>query len=213
MCGLNNSNQTVSEPGNALIKWRCQHVIGLQDVFNLLPNLGVEELTRAFAVKGNDMMLVIYLASLVRSVLALHNLLCNKVRWRLGLIGCGLSLPHVRMCLHAVAHMCIVRIPSMRCIAQCTQGAIVSPVGRHVARQARCQPSAESSTAGKGQLLITSQMHLLLAAASAALAQEWPGTDANKLPSAAAVHKPPCSTMQIQQCKLKLEVCCMRHQL
>ena len=50
-----------------------------QDVFNLLPNLGVEELTRSFAVKGNDMMLVIYLASLVRSVLALHNLLCNKV--------------------------------------------------------------------------------------------------------------------------------------
>ena len=51
----------------------------MQDVFNLLPNLGVQELTRAFAVKSNDMMLVIYLASLVRSVLALHNLLCNKV--------------------------------------------------------------------------------------------------------------------------------------
>lgn len=50
----------------------------LQDVFNLLPNLGVQELTRSFAVKSNDMMLVIYLASLVRSVLALHNLLSNK---------------------------------------------------------------------------------------------------------------------------------------
>ncbi|KAK9800760.1 hypothetical protein WJX73_008123 [Symbiochloris irregularis] len=54
----------------------------LQDVFNLLPNLAVEELTRAFAIKGNDMMLVIYLASLVRSVLALHNLLCNKEQQR-----------------------------------------------------------------------------------------------------------------------------------
>ena len=55
---------------------------GLQDVLNLLPNLNVEELTRAFAVKSNDMMLVIYVASLVRSVLALHNLLNNKVRTR-----------------------------------------------------------------------------------------------------------------------------------
>ena len=52
---------------------------GLQDVLNLLPNLNVGELTRAFSVKSNDMMLVIYVASLVRSVLALHNLLNNKV--------------------------------------------------------------------------------------------------------------------------------------
>eukprot|EP00884_Botryococcus_braunii_P014364 jgi/Botrbrau1/22929/Bobra.0030s0007.1 len=50
----------------------------LQDVMNLLPNLGVEELSHAFAVKSNDMMLVIYLASVIRSVLALHNLIENK---------------------------------------------------------------------------------------------------------------------------------------
>ena len=53
---------------------------GLQDVCNLLPNTDVGELTRAFSVKSNDMMLAIYVASLVRSVLALHNLLNNKVR-------------------------------------------------------------------------------------------------------------------------------------
>ncbi|KAK4480284.1 hypothetical protein RD792_013352 [Penstemon davidsonii] len=51
----------------------------LQDVFNLLPNLNVLELVKAFAVKTNDMMLVIYLSSLIRSVIALHNLINNKV--------------------------------------------------------------------------------------------------------------------------------------
>jgi len=50
----------------------------LQDTFNLLPNLNVEELVRSFAVKTNDMMLVIYLSSLIRSVVALHNLINNK---------------------------------------------------------------------------------------------------------------------------------------
>lgn len=53
-------------------------VYQLQDVFNLLPNLNVEELMRSFAVKSNDMMLVIYVSSLIRSVLALHNLIDNK---------------------------------------------------------------------------------------------------------------------------------------
>ncbi|KAH8496939.1 hypothetical protein H0E87_019603 [Populus deltoides] len=49
------------------------------DVFNLLPNLNVADLIKAFAVKTNDMMLVIYLSSLVRSVVALHNLINNKM--------------------------------------------------------------------------------------------------------------------------------------
>ncbi|KAG6436634.1 hypothetical protein SASPL_101536 [Salvia splendens] len=51
----------------------------LQDVFNLLPNLNVSELVKSFAVKTNDMMLVIYLSSLIRSVIALHNLINNKM--------------------------------------------------------------------------------------------------------------------------------------
>lgn len=50
----------------------------LQDVFNLLPNLSVEELLRSFAIKSNDMMLAVYLASMIRSVLALHNLIDNQ---------------------------------------------------------------------------------------------------------------------------------------
>eukprot|EP00294_Goniomonas_avonlea_P016568 CAMPEP_0114554354 /NCGR_PEP_ID=MMETSP0114-20121206/8169_1 /TAXON_ID=31324 /ORGANISM="Goniomonas sp, Strain m" /LENGTH=321 /DNA_ID=CAMNT_0001739403 /DNA_START=20 /DNA_END=985 /DNA_ORIENTATION=- len=51
----------------------------LQEIFNLLPNLQVEELVRAFAVKTNDMMLVVYLSSCIRSVVALHNLINNKL--------------------------------------------------------------------------------------------------------------------------------------
>ncbi|KAD3641568.1 hypothetical protein E3N88_30792 [Mikania micrantha] len=51
----------------------------LQDAFNLLPNLNVADLIKAFAVKTNDQMLVIYLSSLIRSVIALHNLINNKM--------------------------------------------------------------------------------------------------------------------------------------
>ena len=73
-----------------------------QDIFNLLPNVNVESLSKALSggirelnahpnvllshtlhllppsVKSNDMMLVVYVASLIRSVLALHNLIDNK---------------------------------------------------------------------------------------------------------------------------------------
>lgn len=52
----------------------------LQDVFNLLPNLNVQELARAFAHKSNDMMAVIYLSSIIRSVVSLHSLIENKER-------------------------------------------------------------------------------------------------------------------------------------
>ena len=51
----------------------------LQDIFNLLPNLNLEEFTRSFAVKTNDQLLVVYVASLIRSVIALHNLIGNKM--------------------------------------------------------------------------------------------------------------------------------------
>ena len=51
----------------------------LQDVFNLLPDLAREDLKKAFMIKTNDEMLVLYLSSLVRSVLALHSLVDNKL--------------------------------------------------------------------------------------------------------------------------------------
>ena len=52
----------------------------LQDVFNLLPNLNIDEFMKSFLVKTNDQMLVIYVASMIRSVIALHNLINNKLQ-------------------------------------------------------------------------------------------------------------------------------------
>ncbi len=65
----------------ALGKLPINHAIlyQLQDIFNLLPNLNIEEFTKAFAVKMNDQLLVVYVASLIRSVIALHNLIGNKI--------------------------------------------------------------------------------------------------------------------------------------
>ncbi|XP_038070269.1 26S proteasome non-ATPase regulatory subunit 7-like [Patiria miniata] len=54
----------------------------LQDIFNLLPDVNLMEFVRSFVVTTNDQMLVIYLASLIRSVIALHNLISNKVQNR-----------------------------------------------------------------------------------------------------------------------------------
>ncbi|KAJ3415976.1 proteasome regulatory particle subunit [Chytridiales sp. JEL 0842] len=56
-----------------------QIIYNLQDIFNLLPNLSQEEAVKSFAVKTNDEMLLIYLSSLIRAVMALHNLITNKV--------------------------------------------------------------------------------------------------------------------------------------
>ena len=56
----------------------------LQEIVNLLPNLNVEVLVQAFLVKSNDMNLVIYVASLVRAIIALHNLLTNKLQLKEG---------------------------------------------------------------------------------------------------------------------------------
>ncbi|KAK9767602.1 proteasome regulatory particle subunit [Basidiobolus ranarum] len=56
-----------------------QIIHNLQDMFNLLPNLNVNDTSKAFSVKTNDQMLVIYLSSLIRAVIALHNLINNKV--------------------------------------------------------------------------------------------------------------------------------------
>ncbi|XP_047139309.1 26S proteasome non-ATPase regulatory subunit 7 [Hydra vulgaris] len=52
----------------------------LQDIFNLLPNLNVGNFIKSATVKTNDQMVVIYLASVIRSVIALHNLINNKLQ-------------------------------------------------------------------------------------------------------------------------------------
>lgn len=59
-----------------------QITANLQNIMNLLPNLNVEELVRSMYIKTNDMHLVVYVASLVRAILALHGLLVNKIKYR-----------------------------------------------------------------------------------------------------------------------------------
>jgi 26S proteasome regulatory subunit N8 len=54
----------------------------LQDVFNLLPDVTLQSFVKAVYIKTNDQQLVLYVASLVRSILALHNLINNKVQNR-----------------------------------------------------------------------------------------------------------------------------------
>merc|ERR1712154_351837 len=51
----------------------------LQLIFNLLPNLNKKNVIASFQTKKNDLMLNIYIASLLRSILALDNLLENRM--------------------------------------------------------------------------------------------------------------------------------------
>ena len=51
----------------------------MQDIFNLLPDVTDQQFVKCMHTKTNDQMLVVYLASLTRSVIALHNLINNKL--------------------------------------------------------------------------------------------------------------------------------------
>eukprot|EP00923_Selenidium_pygospionis_P057991 GHVN01101722.1.p1 GENE.GHVN01101722.1~~GHVN01101722.1.p1 ORF type:complete len:222 (-),score=27.96 GHVN01101722.1:121-786(-) len=51
----------------------------LQNIFNQLPDLDREEIQSSFQLQTNDTMLALYLGSLVRSILALHNVINNKL--------------------------------------------------------------------------------------------------------------------------------------
>eukprot|EP00033_Pygsuia_biforma_P001253 GCRY01001419.1.p1 GENE.GCRY01001419.1~~GCRY01001419.1.p1 ORF type:complete len:327 (+),score=52.44 GCRY01001419.1:223-1203(+) len=51
----------------------------IQEVFSLLPNLGTKEMVSAFTMTVNDNMMMVYLASLLRTIIALHDLIENKL--------------------------------------------------------------------------------------------------------------------------------------
>lgn len=53
-------------------------LLHVQEVLSSLPNIDVA-LQQSFATKSNDLMLVMYVSALIRSILALHNLIINKV--------------------------------------------------------------------------------------------------------------------------------------
>jgi 26S proteasome regulatory subunit N8 len=52
-----------------------QILYNLQDIFNLMPDLALKELSAAFTTNTNDNMMTIYISSLVRSICALHDLI------------------------------------------------------------------------------------------------------------------------------------------
>ena len=56
-------------------------IANLQTILSLLPNLNTDVLVRSMMVKTNDMHMAIYLAALIRSVIALHDLVNNKIRY------------------------------------------------------------------------------------------------------------------------------------
>jgi 26S proteasome regulatory subunit N8 len=55
----------------------------MQDVFNLLPSLNISALVKAFYAKTNDIMLILYVSALIRSIIALHDLVDNKLELKL----------------------------------------------------------------------------------------------------------------------------------
>ncbi|XP_037936480.1 26S proteasome non-ATPase regulatory subunit 7 [Teleopsis dalmanni] len=65
--------------GDGKIPINHQIVYQMQDIFNLLPDITSDHFTETMYVKTNDQMLVVYLASMVRSIIALHNLINNKL--------------------------------------------------------------------------------------------------------------------------------------
>lgn len=74
----------------------------LQNILNMLPNLNVEALVRSMLVKTNDMYLAMYLAALVRSVIALHNLLNNKIQFKDvdDVLDKNAGVEQVKRCIH-----------------------------------------------------------------------------------------------------------------
>mmetsp|Transcript_2809 Transcript_2809/g.6585 ORF Transcript_2809/g.6585 Transcript_2809/m.6585 type:complete len:350 (-) Transcript_2809:93-1142(-) len=56
-------------------------VSNLQTILNLLPNLNTDEMVRSMLIKTNDMHMAIYLSALIRSVIALHDLINNRIRY------------------------------------------------------------------------------------------------------------------------------------
>lgn len=86
LLGLKGLNSQIREIKNYLLKVGTgklpinhQIVYQLQDILNLLPDISQEQFMDTMYVKTNDQMVVVYLASLVRSIIALHNLINNKL--------------------------------------------------------------------------------------------------------------------------------------
>merc|ERR1719321_890397 len=54
-------------------------IANIQDIFNRLPDTASEDVIKAFAVGTNDVALALYIANLLRTTIALHNLINTKI--------------------------------------------------------------------------------------------------------------------------------------
>lgn len=63
------------------IKVNNDILANLQTILSLLPNLNTHSLVKNMMILTNDMYVAIYLASLIRTVIALHDLVNNKIRY------------------------------------------------------------------------------------------------------------------------------------
>lgn len=57
-----------------------QVIYNLQEIFNCLPNANSDEMTKALLIKNNDNTFVLYICSIIRSIVSLHNLINNKLQ-------------------------------------------------------------------------------------------------------------------------------------
>mmetsp|Transcript_15403 Transcript_15403/g.17761 ORF Transcript_15403/g.17761 Transcript_15403/m.17761 type:complete len:325 (+) Transcript_15403:48-1022(+) len=57
-----------------------QIIFNLQEIFNCLPNTTSEDFAKALLTKNNDHNFVLYISSIIRSIVALHNLINNKLQ-------------------------------------------------------------------------------------------------------------------------------------
>merc|ERR1712060_698736 len=82
--GLNERLKKISEylqlVSDKKLPMNQEIIYRLQEIFNLLPDQDSQDLVRSFATETNDMMLAMYMGSILRSTVALHNLIINKLR-------------------------------------------------------------------------------------------------------------------------------------
>lgn len=75
---LGDIQKYLAEVASGSVPVNHQIVYHLQDALNLLPDLDDPVTTQSFAANTNDQLLVVYLSSLLRAIIALHALVDNK---------------------------------------------------------------------------------------------------------------------------------------
>merc|ERR1711936_2601 len=76
---LNDIHKYLQQVADGKLPMNHQITYLLQDIFNLLPDVTNPQFVKSINVNTNDQMLVVYTASLIRSIIALHNLINNKI--------------------------------------------------------------------------------------------------------------------------------------